>query len=181
MKISETSLPGVLLLTPTIYRDNRGAFCETWNFQRFADAGLPTHWVQDNCSYSAKNVVRGIHYQVMQPQAKLVRATSGVVLDIAVDLRRSSPNFGRHVAVELSAEEGQMLFIPTGFGHGFAALTDDVGLAYKVTAYYCPAGERTIVWNDPELGIPWPVAADAAIVSEKDRKGSTLKEAEVFA
>lgn len=181
MKISETSLPGVFLLTPTMYRDNRGAFCETWNLQRFADAGLPTDWVQDNCSYSAKHVVRGIHYQVIQPQAKLVRASSGTVLDVAVDLRRSSPNFGRHVAVELSAEVGQMLYIPIGFGHGFAALTENVGLAYKVTDYYCPAGERTILWDDPDIGIPWPLSAADAILSDKDLKGSALRDAEVFA
>jgi dTDP-4-dehydrorhamnose 3,5-epimerase len=181
MKISETTLPGVLLLTAAMYRDSRGAFCEIWNHQRFADAGLPVNWVQDNCSFSKKNVVRGIHYQVVQPQAKLVRASSGVVLDVAIDLRRSSPNFGRHVAVELHADEGQMLYIPVGFGHGFAALTENVRLAYKVTDYYCPAGERTIVWNDPDLAIPWPIANDIAILSEKDLKGSTLREAEVFA
>lgn len=181
MRISETSLPGVLLLTPTMYRDTRGAFCETWSYQRCAQAGLPTNWVQDNCSYSAKNVVRGIHYQVIQPQAKLVRASSGVILDVAVDLRRSSPSFGRHVAVELNAESGQMLYIPVGFGHGFAALTDHVGLAYKVTDYYCPAGERTILWNDPEIGIPWPLSTSTAILSDKDLRGSALRDAEVFA
>jgi dTDP-4-dehydrorhamnose 3,5-epimerase len=180
MKIIETALPGVLLLLPTMYRDDRGAFCETWNQSRFAEAGLPSQWVQDNCSYSARNVIRGIHYQIIQPQAKLVRATSGTVLDVAVDLRRSSPNFGRHVAVELSAEEGQMLYIPVGFGHGFAALTENVGLAYKVTDYYCPAGERTIFWNDPDFAIPWPVSPEAAILSNKDRAGVKLREAEVF-
>lgn len=180
MKIAETSLPGVLLLSPTMYRDNRGAFCETWNQKRFAEAGLPTDWVQDNCSYSAKNVIRGIHYQVVQPQAKLVRPTSGIVLDVAVDLRRRSSNFGRHVAVKLSADEGQMLYIPVGFGHGFAALTENVGLCYKVTDFYCPSGERTVLWNDPELGIDWSVPARAAILSERDRKGSTLREADVF-
>ncbi|MFP5237361.1 MAG: dTDP-4-dehydrorhamnose 3,5-epimerase [Acidobacteriota bacterium] len=181
MKIIETSLPGVLLLQPTMYRDNRGAFCETWNEKVFADAGLPSKWVQDNCSYSAKNVVRGIHYQIVQPQAKIVRATSGVVLDVAVELRRSSTHFGKHVAVELSAERGEMLYIPVGFGHGFAALTDNVGLAYKVTDYYCPAGERTILWNDPDLTIDWPLAPEIAILSDKDLKGRTLKSAEVFA
>lgn len=181
MKISETALPGVLLLTPTLYRDNRGAFCETWNQQHFANAGLPTEWVQDNASFSAKYVVRGIHYQILQPQAKLVRASSGAVLDIAVDLRRSSPNFGRHVAVELTADSAQMLYIPVGFGHAFAALSDNVGLAYKVTDYYCPAGERTLLWNDPGIGISWPFSADSAILSDKDLKGSTLPDAEVFA
>lgn len=181
MKITETALPGVLVLTPAIYRDNRGVFSETWNLKNYAEAGLPRDWVQDNCSSSAKNVVRGIHYQIIQPQAKLVRATRGAVLDVAVDLRRSSPDFGRHVAVELSEENGQMLYIPIGFGHGFVALTDNVGLAYKVTDYYCPAGERTIVWNDPDLAIPWPVSEGAAILSDKDWKGSTLRAAEVFA
>lgn len=181
MKITQTSLPGVLLLTPNVYRDNRGAFLETWNQTRFAEAGLLSNWVQDNCSYSIKNVVRGIHYQVIQPQAKLVRSTHGVVLDVAVDLRRSSPSFGSHVAVELDAENGAMLYIPEGFGHGFVALTEDVGLAYKVTDYYCPAGERTIVWNDPDLAIPWPVSTENAILSDKDAKGATLRDAEVFA
>src|SRR5579871_954760 len=158
MSISETSLPGVLLIRPTIYRDKRGAFCETWNQDQFAEAGLPSNWVQDNCSFSARNVIRGIHYQVVHPQAKLVRSANGVIFDVAVDLRRSSPHFGHYVAVELSAAEGQMLYIPVGFGHGFAALTDNASLAYKVTDYYCPEGERTLLWNDPDVAIPWPVS-----------------------
>jgi dTDP-4-dehydrorhamnose 3,5-epimerase len=181
VKISETSLPGVLVLSPSIYRDNRGAFWETWNQNRMVEAGLPAAWVQDNFSVSKKNTVRGIHYQMIQPQAKLVRVTHGALLDVAVDLRRSSPHFGRHFAIELSAETGEMLYIPVGFGHGFLALTHEVGLAYKVTDYYCPAGERTIVWNDPDLAIPWPVAASNAILSDKDSKGATLAHAEVFA
>jgi dTDP-4-dehydrorhamnose 3,5-epimerase len=126
-------------------------------------------------------VVRGIHYQTIQPQGKLVRVTHGAVLDIAVDLRRSSPTFARHVAVELSEENGQMLWIPEGFGHAFLALTDDVGFAYKVTDYYCPAGERTIRWNDADLGISWPISSNDAIVSAKDSEGATLRDAEVFA
>ena len=181
MKIVETALPGVLLITPAIFRDHRGAFLETWNLQRFNDANLPVNWVQDNFSCSARNVVRGIHYQVIQPQAKLVRVAHGAAWDVAVDLRQSSPFFGRHVGVELSAENGHMLYIPVGFGHGFAALTDNVGFAYKVTDYYCPQGERTIVWDDPQLAIPWPISAQEAIVSEKDRLGSPLGHAEVFA
>jgi dTDP-4-dehydrorhamnose 3,5-epimerase len=180
MKITETDLHGVLVLTPTIYRDQRGAFLETWNAQRMARAGLPGEWVQDNFSVSRKNVVRGIHYQVIQPQGKLVRAAFGAVLDVAVDLRRSSPTFGRHVAVELTAENGKMLWIPVGFGHAFVALTDEAGFAYKVTDYYSPAGERTILWNDPDLAIGWPVDAAQAIVSEKDAQGKQLREAEVF-
>jgi dTDP-4-dehydrorhamnose 3,5-epimerase len=181
MKISETSLPGVLMLTPTMHRDSRGGFCETWNQRVFAKAGLPTDWVQDNYSFSAKNVIRGIHYQVIQPQAKLVRVTHGAVLDVVVDLRRSSPHFGEHVAVELSAENGHMLYIPVGFGHAFVALTDGAGFSYKVTDFYCKEGERTIRWNDPDLAIPWPVGPESAIVSDKDREGNSLHEAEVFA
>lgn len=181
MKITETSLPGVLVLTPRIYRDDRGAFWETWNQNGMVAAGLPAAWVQDNFSVSNKNVVRGIHYQVIQPQGKLVRVTHGAVLDVAVDLRRGSSTFAKHVAVELSAENGQMLWIPEGFGHAFLALTEVVGFAYKVTDYYSPAGERTIVWNDPDLAIPWPVSATDAILSEKDRKGAALRDAEVFA
>jgi dTDP-4-dehydrorhamnose 3,5-epimerase len=180
MKITETALPGVLLLTPNIYRDDRGAFFETYNHRRMIEAGLPTLWVQDNFSISRKNVLRGIHYQITQAQGKLVRVTHGAVLDVAVDLRRSSLHFGRHVAVELNGEVGTMLWIPAGFGHGFLALTDDVGFAYKVTDYYSPAGERTIAWNDPDIAIPWPGAAENLIISEKDRKGCLLRDAEVF-
>ena len=181
MKIEATSLPEVLLIQPRIFRDERGAFWETYHARICGDAGMPVTWVQDNTSVSHRNVVRGLHYQVIQPQAKLVRVTRGAVLDVAVDLRRSSPNFGRYVAVELSAENGQMLYIPIGFGHGFAALTDDASLAYKVTDYYCPAGERTVLWDDPAIGIEWPVPPGSAIVSEKDRQGQTLAAAEVFA
>ena len=181
MKIAETPLPGVLLLTPATYRDGRGAFFESYNERVMAAAGLPTIWPQDNFSLSKKNVVRGIHYQVTQPQGKLVRATHGSVLDVVVDLRRSSATFGRHVAVELSGENGQMLWIPAGFGHGFLVLSEEAGFAYKVTDFYSQAGERTIAWDDPDLAIPWPVSAADAIVSEKDRKGATLREAEVFA
>jgi dTDP-4-dehydrorhamnose 3,5-epimerase len=181
MKITETALPGVLLLTPTVYRDGRGAFAETYNHRRMIEAGLPTLWVQDNFSTSRKNVLRGIHYQITQAQGKLVRVTHGAVLDVAVDLRRSSPDFGRHVAVELNGEAGEMLWIPVGFGHAFLALTENAGFAYKVTDYYSPAGERTIAWNDPDLAIVWPAAQESLIVSEKDRKGSWLREAELFA
>lgn len=181
MKVAETALPGVLVVEPSIYQDSRGAFWETWNQRSLAEAGLPSIWVQDNFSVSKRNVVRGIHYQVIQPQGKLVRVTHGAALDVAVDLRRSSLTFAKHVAVELTGENGQMLWIPEGFGHAFLALTDVVGFAYKVTDYYYPAGERTIVWNDPDLGISWPIGPEDAVVSEKDRKGATLSAAEVFA
>jgi dTDP-4-dehydrorhamnose 3,5-epimerase len=181
MTITETTLPGVLLLTHTVYRDDRGAFLETYNHGRMIEAGLPTVWVQDNFSRSRKNVLRGIHYQITQPQGKLVRVTRGAALDVAVDLRRSSQDFGRHVAVELNGEAGNMLWIPAGFGHAFLALTMEVDFAYKVSDYYSPSGERTIAWNDPDLAIAWPVAAENLIISEKDRKGALLRDAELFA
>lgn len=181
MKIEKTALEGVLVLTPTVYRDDRGAFLETWNLRAMEEAGLPGNWVQDNFSLSRKNVVRGIHYQVTQPQGKLVRVTHGAVLDVAVDLRRSSPTFGKHFAVELDGESGRMLWIPVGFGHGFVVLTEVAGFAYKVTDYYSPGGERTILWNDPELAIAWPVDEGTAIVSGKDQVGGAFREAEVFA
>ncbi len=180
MRIEETSLQGVLLLTPKIHRDNRGAFWETWNQKTSAEAGLPSTWEQDNFSVSKKNVIRGIHYQIIQPQGKLVRVTHGAVLDVAIDLRRSSPTFGKHVAVELTGENGQMLWIPVGFGHAFAVLSEEAGFAYKVTDGYCSQGERTVVWNDPEIAIPWPIAAEDAVVSDKDRQGVNLRQAEVF-
>jgi dTDP-4-dehydrorhamnose 3,5-epimerase len=181
MKITETSLPGVLLLSPTIYRDARGVFCETFNQRILSEAGLPSVWVQDNYSLSKKNVLRGIHYQITEAQGKLVRVTQGAVLDVAVDLRRSSPTFGKSVAVELNAENGNMLWIPPGFGHAFLALEDQTGFAYKVTDYYSPRGERTILWSDAEIGIDWPVNPAQVIVSDKDRAGRLLKDADVFA
>jgi dTDP-4-dehydrorhamnose 3,5-epimerase len=181
MKVEETRLPGVLLITPAVYRDDRGAFMETFNLGRMTEAGLPSTWVQDNFSISKKNVVRGIHYQITQPQGKLVRVTHGAVWDVAVDLRRNSATFGKHVGVELSGENAQMLWIPVGFGHGFAVLSEEAGFAYKVTNDYSPAGERTIVWNDTELAIPWPVKTETAIVSEKDQRGAAFNDADLFA
>jgi len=180
MNVVPTALPEVLLITPRVFRDNRGAFWEAWNQKDFDDVGLPTHWVQDNCSTSTRNVVRGIHYQVIQPQGKLIRVTRGTVLDAAVDLRRSSPTFGHHIVVELSAENALILYIPAGFGHGFAVLTEEAGLAYKVTDYYSGAGERTIFWNDSDLAIPWPIAPELAVLSDKDRQGSPFRTAEVY-
>ena len=145
-----------------------------------AEAGLPENWAQDNVSFSKKHVLRGIHYQIQQPQGKLVRVTHGTVLDVAVDLRRSSPTFGRHFAIELSGENAEMLWIPEGFGHGFLVLSEVAGFAYKVTDYYLPAAERTIAWNDPDLAILWPIAANGVIVSGKDRLGVLLRDAELF-
>jgi dTDP-4-dehydrorhamnose 3,5-epimerase len=180
MKVTETALPGVLVLTPAIYRDQRGAFCETFNLREMEQAGLPSLWPQDNFSISTRNVLRGIHYQVHKPQGKLVRVTHGAVFDVVVDLRRSSPTFARHIAVELTGERGEMLWIPAGFGHGFLALTGVAGFAYKVTDYYSPQGERTILWNDPDLAIPWPIDAEKAIISEKDKNGIAFEDAEIF-
>lgn len=181
MNIIETALPGVLVLEPRIFRDARGAFCETYNERLMQQAGLPTRWVQDNFSLSKKNVVRGIHYQIKNTQGKLVRVTHGAVWDVAVDLRRSSPTFGKHAGVELSGENGRMFWIPEGFGHGFVALSETAGFAYKVTQYYSPADERTLLWNDPAIAIPWQVSPHEAIVSEKDQQGQLLEQAELFA
>lgn len=180
MKIEATSLPGVLLLKPRIFRDDRGAFWETWNRRAMEEAGIPDTWVQDNCSVSKKNVIRAIHYQITQPQGKLVRVSQGAALDLVVDLHRSSPTFGKHLLVELTSQNGEMLWIPPGFGHGFLALSETTTFAYKVTDYYSPAGERTIVWNDSDLAISWPIPSVDVVVSEKDAKGTAFRNAEVF-
>ncbi len=181
MKVEKTSLPDVLLLTATVHRDSRGAFFESFNRHAMAEAGLPIDWAQDNFSQSRRNVLRGLHYQITQPQGKLIWVAHGAVLDVAVDLRLSSPTFGHHVAFELAGGSGHMLWIPQGFGHAFLVLSDEAGFCYKVTDFYSSVGERTILWNDPDLAIPWPVAEQDAIVSEKDRKGARLHHAEVFA
>ncbi len=180
MKIEKTMLEGVLILTPTIYQDERGAFWETWNQLQMSEAGLPSKWVQDNFSVSKKNVLRGIHYQIDRPQGKLVHVAYGAVLDVVVDLRRSSSTFGKHLAVELDGESGRTLWVPAGYGHSFLALTQKVGFAYKVTDYYSREGERTIAWNDPDLGIPWPVSSEDAVISDKDRAGAAFSEAQVY-
>jgi len=181
VNVTETSLPGVRVIEPRIFRDDRGFFFETFNLARMVELGLPSGWKQDNFSLSTKHVIRGIHYQVgAAAQGKLVRVVSGAALDVIVDLRRSSPTFGRHTTVELSGESSRMVWIPEGFGHGFAALTDTVALSYKVTEYYSPQAERCIRWNDPELGIDWRVAPQDAIVSAKDRIGVPFRQAEVF-
>jgi dTDP-4-dehydrorhamnose 3,5-epimerase len=181
VKITETSLPGIFVLEPKIYSDHRGSFCETFNQRVITEAGLPSQWVQDNFSLSKANVLRGIHYQISQPQGKLVRVVHGAVFDVAVDLRRSSPTFGQHITIELSGENRKMLWIPEGFGHAFLALTKEVGFAYKVTDYYSPQAERTIVWNDPDLAIAWPVNPAAVVVSVKDSEGLSFRNAELFA
>jgi len=181
LNVTETCLPGVLVLEPRIFRDDRGFFFETFNLAGMIELGLPAEWKQDNFSLSKKNVIRGLHYQIGQPQGKLVRVVAGAARDVIVDLRKSSPTFGRHATVELSGEGSRMVWVPAGFGHGFAALTETVALSYKVTDYYSPKEERTVLWNDPALGIDWGVSANEAILSSKDALGLPLKDAEVFA
>ena len=181
MNIEETSLPGVLLITPKIYSDNRGAFWETWNHKTFEDAGLPCTWVQDNFSVfeeecASRNSLSD-YPAAGKTGARSARRGTRCCCRSAAQLAI----FGKHVAVELSGENGRMLWIPEGFGHGFLVLSEQAGFAYKVTDYYNPKGERTIVWNDPELAIQWPLKPEEAIVSEKDAKGATLATAEVFA
>jgi dTDP-4-dehydrorhamnose 3,5-epimerase len=181
VNVTETSLSGVLILEPRQFRDDRGVFFETFNLGRMADLGLPTEWKQDNFSISKANVVRGIHYQIGEPQGKLVRVVTGAALDVIVDLRRSSATFGKHTTVDLSGDTSRMVWIPEGCGHGFAALTETVALSYKVTSYYSPTAERTILWNDPELDIDWKVSPAEAILSAKDQAGLPFAKAEVFA
>lgn len=181
MNVIETSLPGVLVLEPRIFQDERGLFFETFNLGQMVELGLPQEWKQDNFSLSKKNVIRGIHYQLGEAQGKLVRVVLGAALDVIVDLRKSSSTFGHHTTVNLSGDTSRMVWIPVGFGHAFSALTETVGLSYKVTDYYSPKAERTVLWNDPELGIDWQISAEDAIVSAKDAAGIPLAQAEVFA
>lgn len=181
MNVIETDLPGVLILEPKVFGDDRGFFLESWNAKTFADAGLPMQFVQDNHSRSARGIVRGLHYQLQKPQGKLVRVTAGAVFDVAVDLRRSSPHFGRWTGVELSAENKRMLWIPPGFGHGFLALRDGTDFLYKCTELYAPEWDRSVRWNDPDIGIDWPLDGADPLLSAKDREAPTLNDAEVFA
>lgn len=180
MKLVPTGLPEVLAIEPSVFGDERGFFLESWNAARFAEAGLDFRFVQDNHSRSAKGVLRGIHYQLARPQGKLVRVTAGRVFDVAVDLRRSSANFGRWTGVELSAGNKRMLWIPPGFGHGFLALEDGTDFLYKCTEFYARDDEHCIAWNDPAIGIDWPLADREMIISDKDRSGLPLSEAACF-
>jgi len=179
MKVVETRLPGVLLLEPKVFGDARGFFLESWNRQTFADLGLNLDFVQDNHSRSAKGVLRGLHYQLNQPQGKLVRVVSGAVFDVAVDLRQSSPHFGQWVGYELSADNQRMMWIPPGFGHGFLVLSDSTDFLYKTTAYYAPQWDRGIRWDDPQIGVQWPLEA-APTLSDKDQALPFFKDTEVY-
>lgn len=179
MKITETELPGLLILEPKVFSDARGFFLESYNERTMAEAGIRDRFVQDNHSFSIRNVVRGLHYQ-MRPQGKLVRAVIGEILDVAVDLRRSSPTFGRWSGLNLSEGNKQMLWIPPGFAHGFRVLSENAHVLYKATDFYDPKGERTIAWNDPGLKIDWQLAHPPTI-SAKDSLGVPFKDGEVFA
>jgi len=180
MKPIPTAIPGVLVVEPTVYGDARGAFFESWN-QRAFDAlvGREVRFVQDNHSISARNVLRGLHYQLRQPQGKLVRVVAGEVFDAVVDLRRGSPTFGRWAGERLSAENRRMLWVPEGFAHGFVVLSERVEFLYKTTDYYAPEHERTLLWNDPAIGIRWPIEGEP-ILKPKDAAGTPLAQAETF-
>ena len=180
MIVRDTPLPGVKLIEPRVFGDERGFFMETWNARSFAGAGLDIAFVQDNHSRSAKGVLRGLHYQLGSPQGKLVRVTAGAVLDVAVDIRRSSPHFGRWVGYELSDANKQMLYIPPGFAHGFITLSQSADFLYKVTTLYDAQGDRGIRWDDPAIGIDWPPGT-APQLSPKDAAAPLLADAEVFA
>ena len=180
MQVTETQIPGVLILSSPVYRDDRGYFQETYRRDELVGSGIDLDWMQDNLSVSHKNVVRGLHYQIIQPQSKLVRVVHGAVFDVAVDIRRASPTFGRHVAVELKAGDGKAFLIPAGFAHGFVALEPETAFLYKVDNPYAPQGDRTILWNDPDLAIPWPLSVEDAIISAKDQMGKPFRAAEVF-
>jgi dTDP-4-dehydrorhamnose 3,5-epimerase len=178
--VTPTAIADVLLIEPKVFGDPRGFFLESWNAKVFAEAGIPASFVQDNHSRSPRGVLRGLHYQVRQSQGKLVRVASGEVFDVAVDLRRASPTFGRWVGERLSAENKRMLWIPPGFAHGFLVLSESADFLYKTTDYYAPEHERVLAWNDPELGIRWPLAGTPTL-SARDAAGTRLRDAEVFA
>ena len=179
MKVIPTAIPDVLLIEPRVFGDERGFFYESWNQRAFADAGLDAVFVQDNHSRSQQGVLRGLHYQIQHPQGKLVRAVVGAVFDVAVDLRRSSSTFGQWVGFELSAENKRMAWIPPGFAHGFHVLSDAAEFLYKTTDYWYPEHERTLAWNDPELGVEWPLYGEPTL-SAKDAMGTALAQAETF-
>jgi dTDP-4-dehydrorhamnose 3,5-epimerase len=174
-----TSLPGVVILEPRVFGDERGFFLESYNEKAFAELGIAERFVQDNHSSSRRNVLRGLHYQIKQAQGKLVRVVEGEVLDVAVDLRRSSPTFGGWEAVRLSGENKRMLWIPAGVAHGFRVSSEKAQVLYKATDYYAPEHERTLAWNDPDLKIDWELEGDP-VVSAKDQRGIALRDAETF-
>lgn len=180
MKVTRTAIPEVLVLEPKVFGDERGFFMESFNQKAFQQAtGLDVAFVQDNHSRSARGVLRGLHYQLQQPQGKLVRVVRGRVFDVAVDVRKSSPTFGRWVGTELGEDNHRQFWVPAGFAHGFLVLSESADFLYKTTDYYAPEHERCIAWNDPAIGIEWPLAG-APMVSGKDARGVLLQDAEVF-
>ena len=180
MNIIPTKIPDVLIIEPRVFEDQRGFFYESHNEKAFREkTGVEAHFVQDNHSRSAQNVLRGLHYQIQQPQGKLVRAIAGSILDVAVDIRKSSPTFGQWVSCILSGENKRQLWIPTGFAHGFLVLSQSAEVLYKTTDYYAPLHERCILWNDPDLAIDWTLTT-SPIVSAKDQVGQPFKTAEFF-
>lgn len=181
MKVIRAEIPDVLILEPRVFGDERGFFLESYNKRVLRDAaGIAQDFVQDNHSRSARNVLRGLHYQIGHPQGKLLRVVQGAVFDVAVDIRKSSPTFGKWVGFELSAENMRVAWVPEGFAHGFLVLSDSADVLYKATAYFAPESERTIAWNDPDLGIVWPLHG-APILSDKDRLGVAFGSAETYA
>jgi dTDP-4-dehydrorhamnose 3,5-epimerase len=182
MKIIPTNIPDVLILEPQVFGDARGFFLETWNSKTFADAGLELNFVQDNHSRSGQGILRGMHYQIQNPQGKLVRVTSGKVFDVAVDLRQSSPTFGQWTGAELSAENHRRLWVPPGFAHGFYVMSESADFLYKCTDFYAPAYDRSLRWDDPTVGIEWPLVNGAQpTISAKDEAGKNWQEADKFA
>lgn len=181
MRFTPLAIPEVILIEPRVFGDERGFFMETWNARVFAQAGLDFHFVQDNHSRSAQGVLRGLHYQLRQPQGKLVRVVAGEVFDVAVDLRRSSPSFGRWVGHRLSADNKHMLWIPPGFAHGFYVMSRDAEFVYKCTDFYAPEHERSLRWDDPDVAIDWPLTdGRAPTLAAKDAAGVTLGKAECY-
>ncbi len=181
MNVVATAIPDVLILEPKVFGDERGFFYESFNRRAFAAAtGVETDFVQDNHSRSARGVLRGLHYQLQHAQGKLVRVIAGEVFDVALDIRRNSPTFGRHVALRISAENRRIAWIPAGFAHGFVVVSDHAEFLYKTTDYWSPEFERSIAWNDPDLAIAWPLSSEPQL-SAKDRAGTRLKDAEVYA
>lgn len=180
MKVIATAIPDVLLLEPRVFGDERGFFYESWNRKTLAELGIDVDFVQDNHSKSQRNVLRGLHYQIERAQGKLVRVTSGEVYDVAVDLRRASPTFGRWVGFSLSAADKRMAWIPPGFAHGFCVTSESAEFLYKTTDYWSPAHERSLLWNDPQLAIPWPLSG-APLLAAKDAAGTPLAQAETYA
>ena len=182
MKFISGGLPGVITVVPTVHSDARGYFMETWQALRFREAGIDVDFVQDNFSHSSKGTLRGLHYQIKQPQGKLVRVVLGEVFDVAVDLRKSSPNFGRWMGEILSAENKHQLWVPPGFAHGFLVLSETAAFEYKCTDYYAPEFERSLRWDDPGVGIEWPLpAGEQPVLSAKDEVAPFLNDAETYA